>query len=139
MQTVLSAAREVTLDIPVAAAVVDATGRIVSLEVNGTYSANNPIGHAEIIALQNAGKVLGLSRLDGHTLVTNLEPCPMCAGAIRTSRLSRLVFGAFNLENGACGSVTDIVRMGPRPLEVISGVLAEESSTLISDYFKMRR
>ena len=138
METVLAAARLVQDDVPIAAAIVGDEG-IVSLSVNETYSSNNPIGHAEIVAIQEAGKVLGTSRLDGYSLFTNLEPCTMCAGAIRTSRLSRLVFGARNSQDGACGSVTDAVRQGSHQVEVIPGVLEKESAALLLDFFHSRR
>ena len=139
MRIVLDAASEVKGDVPVAAAVLNAKGAMISLSVNNTYAGSNPIGHAEILAIQEAGRNLGTSRLDGYSLVTNLEPCPMCAGAIRASRLSRLIFGTNNDKNGACGSAMDLLRGPPNQVEVISGVLAYESSLIMSTYFRLRR
>ncbi|MEY3684826.1 MAG: hypothetical protein RLZZ394_657, partial [Actinomycetota bacterium] len=89
----------------------------------------------------SAARALGKWRLDGCTLVVTLEPCAMCAGAIAQSRISRLVFGAFDEKAGAVGSLMDVLR-DPRALqkvEVISGVMQEECAKVLSDFFKERR
>ncbi|MEY3448226.1 MAG: hypothetical protein RLZZ14_750, partial [Actinomycetota bacterium] len=102
---------------------------------------SDPVGHAEIVAIKSAARALGKWRLDGCTLVVTLEPCAMCAGAIAQSRISRLVFGAFDEKAGAVGSLMDVLR-DPRALqkvEVISGVMQEECAKVLSDFFKERR
>ncbi|HEY9413489.1 MAG TPA: nucleoside deaminase, partial [Pseudonocardia sp.] len=84
---------------------------------------------------------LGGWRLDGCTLVVTVEPCAMCAGAIALSRVSRVVFGAWEPKTGAAGSVWDVLRDRRalhRP-EVIGGVLAEDCATLMRDFFAARR
>lgn len=101
----------------------------------------NPVGHAEILALQDAAQSLQTSHLQGVTLYVSLEPCSMCAGALWLSRVSRLVFGAWDPKAGACGSVFDLVR-DPRlnhRLEVRSGVLEAECGALLRDFFVERR
>ena len=94
-----------------------------------------------MVALRAAAAARGEWRLDGCTLVVTLEPCTMCAGAIVLARVQRLVFGAYDAKAGAVGSLWDVVRdrrLNHRP-EVVPGVLAEESTTLLDDFFATHR
>ena len=128
-------------DVPVGAVVVDSLGDIVGLGRNIRERDGDPTGHAEMVAIRAAAAVRGGWRLDGCTLVVTLEPCTMCAGAIVAARLDRLVFGAFDDKAGAAGSLWDVVRdrrLNHRP-EVISGVLAEQSTTLLLEFFAGHR
>lgn len=128
-------------DVPVGAVVLDEIGRLVGIGSNRRELLSDPVGHAEIVAIKSAARALGRWRLDGCTLVVTLEPCAMCAGAIAQSRISRLVFGAFDEKAGAVGSLMDVLR-DPRALqkvEVISGVMQEECAKVLSDFFKERR
>jgi tRNA(adenine34) deaminase len=124
-------------DVPVGALVVNADGQIIGVGHNEREAEGDPTAHAEVVALRRAAAHLGEWRLEGCTLVVTLEPCTMCAGAIVQSRVSRLVFGAFDDKAGAVGSLWDVVRdrrLNHRP-EVVSGVLAEESSALLRAFF----
>lgn len=124
-------------DIPVGALVVDAGGSIIGIGHNEREIGADPTAHAEVVALRAAAAQRGEWRLDGCTLVVTLEPCTMCAGAIVQSRVDRLVFGAFDDKAGAVGSLWDVVRdrrLNHRP-EVVSGVLAPESSALLRAFF----
>ena len=128
-------------DVPVAALVVDASGRIVGRGVNMRVAGSDPTGHAEVVALREAGRALGSWRLDGCTLVVTLEPCVMCAGAAVAARLDRVVFGAWDIKAGACGSVWDLPR-DPRSLhrlETVGGVLADECADVLREFFAARR
>jgi len=128
-------------DVPVGAVVVDSLGDIIGLGRNIRERDGDPTGHAEMVAIRAAAAVRGGWRLDGCTLVVTLEPCTMCAGAIVAARLDRLVFGAFDDNAGAAGSLWDVVRdrrLNHRP-EVISGVLAEQSTTLLLEFFAGHR
>ena len=128
-------------DVPVGAVVLDEIGRLVGIGSNRRELLSDPVGHAEIVAIKSAARALGKWRLDGCTLVVTLEPCAMCAGAIAQSRISRLVFVAFDEKAGAVGSLMDVLR-DPRALqkvEVISGVMQEECAKVLSDFFKERR
>lgn len=128
-------------DVPVGAVVLDEIGRLVGIGSNRRELLSDPVGHAEIVAIKSAARALGKWRLDGCTLVVTLEPCAMCAGAVAQSRISRLVFGAFDEKAGAVGSLMDVLR-DPRALqkvEVISGVMQEECAKVLSDFFKERR
>ena len=98
-------------------------------------------GHAEVLAIRAAAERLGEWRLSGCTLVVTLEPCTMCAGAAVLARVERLVFGAYDEKAGAVGSLWDVVRdrrLNHRP-EVVGGVLAEESTTLLDTFFAQHR
>ena len=128
-------------DVPVGAVVIDQHGAVIGKGFNTREVSNNPLGHAEVNALNDAAKNLGSWRLDDCTLVVTLEPCTMCAGAIVQSRVGRVVFGAFDEKAGAIGSLWDLVRdprLPHRP-EVVSGVLASEAAQLLTDFFKNKR
>jgi tRNA(adenine34) deaminase len=130
-----------TGDVPVGAVVVDASGAVIGRGRNAREARQDPTAHAELLALRSAAAHLGSWRLTGCTLVVTLEPCTMCAGAIVLSRLDRLVFGAFDPKAGAVGSLWDVVRdrrLNHRP-EVVPGVLAEDCSALLDDFFAHQR
>ena len=128
-------------DVPVGAVVMDPDGNVLGRGFNTREVTNNPLGHAEVNALNDAANNLGSWRLDDCTLVVTLEPCTMCAGAIVQSRIGRVVFGAFDEKAGAVGSLWDVVRDSrlPHRPEVISGVLANEAAQLLTDFFKSKR
>jgi tRNA(adenine34) deaminase len=128
-------------DVPVGALVLSPVGEVISTGFNRREIDNDPSAHAEIIALREAAIANGSWRLDGHTIVVTLEPCPMCAGAISQARIKTLVFGAWDAKAGAVGSVWDVLR-DPRTLhqvEVISGVNESECALLLSEFFKNNR
>ena len=141
MRVALEEARLSGADVPVGAVVLDASGAIMARAHNEREASGDPTAHAEVLAVRAAAAVVGEWRLAGCTLVVTLEPCPMCAGAIGLSRVDRVVFGAWNDEYGAAGSMWDLLRdrrLAHRP-EVVSGVLAEECSALVREFFADRR
>lgn len=98
-------------------------------------------GHAEILAIQQASKSLGAWRLSDCELYSTLEPCVMCAGAIQQARISRVIYGAQDPKGGALGSLYQIHR-DPRlnhAIDVTAGVLADEASLMLKNFFKQRR
>ena len=130
-----------TDDVPVGAVVADASGTVIGTGRNTRERDADPTGHAEIVAMRDAAAAIGEWRLEGCTLVVTLEPCTMCAGAAVLARVDRVVFGAFDEKAGAVGSLWDVVRdrrLNHRP-EVVSGVLADESSALLLDFFAGHR
>lgn len=129
-------ARE-TGDVPVGAVVVDENGRIIGRGWNCREANHDPAGHAEIVALREAGRARDTWRLTGCTLIVTLEPCTMCAGAILASRIDRVVFGAWDPKAGAAGSLRDVLRDArmPHPTEVIGGVLAQEAAMQLRSFF----
>jgi tRNA(adenine34) deaminase len=126
-----------TGDVPVGAVIINQDGVIVGKGFNEREANNDPTAHAEVVAIRNAAARLQKSRLDGCTLIVTLEPCAMCAGAIAQSRISKLIFGAWDEKAGAVGSVWDVLR-DPRSIfkvEVTSGVLENECAALLKDFF----
>jgi tRNA(adenine34) deaminase len=134
-------ARDQSSDVPVGAVLVDYSGAAISAGANEREATGDSTAHAEIVAIREASLNRGNWNLEDLTLVVTLEPCVMCAGAIRAARIKRVVFGAWDELAGASGSVYDILR-DPRlgkPVEVIGGVLEEECSKVITDFFKAKR
>ena len=128
-------------DVPVGAIVLNSDGDVVGRGFNTREVDNDPINHAEIVAMREAAIANSSWRLDDHTLVVTLEPCTMCAGAAVQARIGRIVFGAFDNKAGAVGSLWDVVRdrrLPHRP-EVVSGVLADECGAILSEFFKAQR
>ena len=128
-------------DVPVGAVVLNPAGEIVGQGFNTREIDNDPMNHAEIVAMREAANANGSWRLDDHTLVVTLEPCTMCAGAAVQARIGRIIFGAFDDKAGAVGSLWDVVRdrrLPHRP-EVVSGVLADECGAILSEFFKAQR
>lgn len=143
MQEAIAIARKArsTGDVPVGALIVNKNGLIIGTGSNEREANNDPTAHAEIVAIRNAAARMQNSRLDGCTIVVTLEPCPMCAGAIAQSRISKLIFGAWDTKGGAVGSVWDVIR-DPRSLykaEVIAGVCESECADLLRDFFEGQR
>ena len=128
-------------DVPIGAVVLSADGAVVGTGHNVRERDGDPTGHAEVVALRAAAASVGEWRLTGCTLVVTLEPCTMCAGAAVLSRVDRIVFAAYDDKAGAVGSLWDVVRdrrLNHRP-EVIGGVLAQESTALLVDFFGRHR
>ncbi|MDP8162920.1 tRNA adenosine(34) deaminase TadA [Pasteurella skyensis] len=128
-------------EIPVGAVLVDNQGNIIGEGYNQSISLCDPTAHAEIQAVRSAAKFAKNYRLLNTTLYVTLEPCSMCAGAILHSRIGRLVFGASDYKTGAVGSryhLFEDYKMN-HFLEIQGGVLKEECSLKISEFFKKRR
>lgn len=133
----LAAEAPATGDVPVGAVILDAGGREIGTGINTRERDGDPLGHAELNALAEAARAQGEWRLPGCTLIVTLEPCTMCAGALVGARVDRLVFGAFDDKAGAVGSLWDVVRdrrLNHRP-EVIAGVLADDSTAVLQEFF----
>ncbi len=127
-------------EVPVGAVIV-CEAHVVAQAQNRMLRDSDATSHAELLALRDAAKELGESRLHECTLYITLEPCAMCAGAIVLSRVKRVVFSAWDDKAGMAGSVGDIVRhprLNHRP-EVLGGVDAEPSSALLRQFFAERR
>ncbi len=127
-------------DVPIGA-VVALNGAVIATAHNERELLGDPTAHAEVLALRRAAETVGTSRLDGATLVTTLEPCPMCAGAALLARVERVVFGADDPKAGSLGSLYNI-GSDPRlnhEFEVISRVRADECAGLLRAFFADRR
>ena len=142
MQAAITEARGAAAEgeVPVGA-VVSIDGEIIARAHNRVITSHDPSGHAEILALREAGAVRENYRLPGTTLYVTLEPCAMCMGAIIHARVARLVFGAYDSKAGAAGSVIDLVDSpaSNHRFEVNGGVLADDCGSLLRDFFRSRR
>jgi tRNA(adenine34) deaminase len=142
MQAALDEARAAGAagEIPVGAVVV-ARGEILSKGQNRSIRDNDPSGHAEIVALRAAAEAQSNYRLGGATLYVTLEPCAMCVGAVVQARLARVVFGAYDPKAGALGSAIDLAdsRAFNHRYEILGGVLADDCSELLREFFEQRR
>ena len=143
MQQALLLAKEAANhgDVPVGAIIVDENGAVIGRGKNERVKNNDPLAHAEIVAIKDAASKLSNWRFDQLTLIVTLEPCAMCAGAIAQSRFERLVFGAFDEKGGAAGSIWDLIRdaRALTQIEVVSGVLADDCALVLSDFFASKR
>lgn len=138
MRRALSVASSSAEDVPVGAVIYSPDGVELAAAGNERELTGDPTAHAEIIALRRAAILTGSWRLADCTLVVTLEPCTMCAGALVLARVSRLVFGAWEPKTGAVGSLWDVVRdrrLNHRP-EVYAGILEDECSALLRDFFR---
>ena len=127
-----------TGDVPVGAIIINKQGDVIASAHNERELRSDPTAHAEIVALRRAAEKIGNWRLEDHTIIVTLEPCAMCAGAIAQSRISTVIFGAWDEKAGAVGSVWDLLR-DPRSLfkvEVRGGVLAKECAELLKVFIQ---
>jgi tRNA(adenine34) deaminase len=127
-------------DVPIGAVVVH-EGEVIGAGRNERELRQDPTAHAEMIALREASTALSSWRLMDAVLYVTLEPCAMCAGAIVLARVSRVVFGATDPKAGAAGSVLDVLgepRLNHHP-DVAGGLLADDASALLQDFFGDRR
>ncbi|KRE87221.1 deoxycytidylate deaminase [Rhodanobacter sp. Soil772] len=133
-------ARDAEGEVPVGAVLVQ-DGEIVGLGWNRNITLHDPTAHAEIMAMRAAGEKLANHRLSGGTLYVTLEPCSMCAMAMIHARLGRVVYAAADPKTGAAGSVFDTLvdaRHNHR-IDVVGGLLAEESAGMLREFFRARR
>lgn len=124
-------------EVPVGALLVDRTGAILAEAMNTRERTGDPCGHAELTVIRRAAEVLADRRLLDTTLYVTLEPCAMCAGAIVLARVPRVVYAAADPKGGFCGTVGDLSahpRLNHR-FAVTSGVLADEASRMLADFF----
>lgn len=127
-------------EVPVGCVIVRGD-RVIGRGHNRVEALQDPTAHAEVIAIGCAAGFLNSRRLTGCTLYVNIEPCPMCAGAIVLSRLSRIVYGAPDPKAGACGSVLNVVdnqQLNHR-VDVTAGILEKDCSRIMSSYFRTKR
>jgi len=127
-------------EVPVGA-IVTINEEVISKSHNKSISENDPTAHAEINALRKAAESVDNYRLTGATLYVTLEPCAMCYGAIIHARISRLVFGAYDPKTGVCGSSINLHKQAcfNHTPEVKGGILREDCSLLLKDFFKKIR
>ena len=140
MSQAIDLARNTKKDVPIAALIIK-NDVLISTGINEIEDLQDATAHAEILAIRNASNKLGNWRLTDCTLYTTLEPCSMCTGAIINSRILKLVFGAYDVKAGACGSAIDLFKDLNKinQIEVIGGILELEASKLLKDFFHQIR
>jgi tRNA(adenine34) deaminase len=128
-------------EVPIGAVIIDSQGTILGRAHNIKEHSNNPCGHAEILAIIDAGEKINNWRLTNCSLFVTLEPCPMCMGAIVQARLSRLYFGAYDKKGGAISLNYNLYKDKRlnHNFEIVGGVKHYESSKLLSRFFKEKR
>ena len=128
-------------EIPVAAVILDGSGRAIGWGSNRREQDQQPLGHAELMALQQAARLRQDWRFNDCTLLVTLEPCPMCAGALVQARVGRVVFGAADAKRGALGGVLDLStsESAHHHMQVVAGVEAEACSAQLAGWFRQRR
>jgi len=142
MQMALELAQEAGEDgeAPVGCVIVSADGIVIGRGRNRREKEKSAVAHAEIEAIADACKSQGDWRLSGCSLYVTLEPCPMCAGGIIMSRIDKVFYGARDELTGSCGSVINLfMEQYGQSTQVVGGILAEESSALLSEFFTRLR
>ena len=127
-------------EVPIGAVIV-CNDKVVAKGFNIREKRNDPTGHAEIVAVKKACKKRRSWRLEDCTIYVTVEPCSMCAGALLWTRIRRIVFGAFDAKGGALGSSYNLFEQKNlnHKAEITSGVLEEECSKIMKDFFKTKR
>ena len=140
MKRAIELANKANGEIPVGALIVK-DGEVIAETFNQKEITNDVTAHAEILAIREAEQKLGRWRLDDCEMYVTLEPCQMCAGALMQSRIDRVVIGSMNPKAGCAGSVLNLLEMDGfnHKVEVIRGVLQEECSIMLSDFFRELR
>jgi tRNA(adenine34) deaminase len=128
-------------EVPVGAVLLGENGEILARAMNAPIGASDPTAHAEMNALRLAAQTLGNYRLTGCVLVSTLEPCLMCLGAMVHARVAGLVFGAFDPKAGVLGSRMSALELPflNHRFPVLPGIRAEECGALLTDFFRERR
>lgn len=128
-------------EVPIAALLINDSGAVISQAHNLCETLHDATAHAEMLVIKQASEKLQAVRLTGSTLYVTIEPCPMCAGAIMLSRISRLVYGALDNKAGGVHSLFNILTHPGlnHQLQVTGGVLETECATLVQEFFRARR
>lgn len=126
-------------DVPVGALIVDSHGKVIGEGFNQREQDHDASAHAEIVALRQAGNTLGNWRMTGCTLYVTLEPCPMCMAALMQARIGRIVYGADDPVQGACGSALSLQTLYGSDVVIQAGVLGEICKNRLQQFFQQAR
>ena len=138
MEKIVSVAKEIKEDIPVCV-LIEKNGEIISIAVNEKEKKGLTAAHAEILAIEKANKKLNSWRLEDCSMYVTLEPCPMCAWAILSSRIKNVYFGAYDTQYGAFGGRINLLNLGNFKTKTKGGFLESECNNLLSSYFEKLR
>lgn len=143
MERLLRRARQVGLEgeVPVAAVILDRHGRAIGWGSNRRHRYQEPLGHAELVALARAARLRHSWRFNDCCLLVTLEPCPMCAGALVQARMGRVVYGAADPKRGALGSCLNLSTdpTAHHGMEVVAGVAGQDAQHQLEQWFRQRR
>ena len=128
-------------EVPIAAVILDKEGRCIGYGENRRELRKDPLGHAELVALRQASWINNDWRFNDCTLIVNLEPCPMCAGALVQARMGKIIFGSEDPKRGAFGGTINLAthKSAHHKILIEKGLMEEESRKIILDWFKERR
>ena len=128
-------------EVPIAAVILDKKGRCIGYGANRRETMKDPLGHAELVALRQASLINNDWRFNNCTLIVNLEPCPMCAGALIQARMGRIIYGSEDLKRGALGGTINLAehKSAHHKMLVEKGIMEKESRKIIVDWFKDKR
>ena len=142
MKLILRRSKEIgKIEIPISAVIIDENGRCIGRGSNKRNSNNDPLGHAEIIALKQASLLKNDWRFNECQIITNLEPCTMCASVLIQARMGRVIYGAYDAKRGGLGGSIDLSKhkSSHHKMEVIGGILEEECKECLQVWFKKLR
>ena len=128
-------------EVPIAALILDNKGRCIGYGENRRETMKDPLGHAELVALRQASWINNDWRFNDCTLIVNLEPCPMCAGALIQARMGKIIYGSEDPKRGALGGTINLAehKSSHHKMLIERGVMEEESRKIILDWFKDKR
>ena len=128
-------------EVPIAAVILDNKGRCIGYGGNRRETMKDPLGHAELIALKQASWIKNDWRFNECTLIVNLEPCPMCAGALIQARMGKIIYASHDPKRGALGGTINLAdhKSAHHKMIIEKGLMAEESRKIIVDWFKDKR
>ena len=128
-------------EVPIAAVILDKRGRCIGYGSNRREKMKDPLGHAELIALRQASWINSDWRFNDCTLIVNLEPCPMCAGALIQARMGKIIYGSEDPKRGALGGTINLAehKSAHHKMIIERGLMEEESRKIIVDWFKEKR
>ena len=142
MRVVLRRANEVgKIELPISALIIDQNGRCIGRGSNKRQLNNDPLGHAELIALRQAALIKNDWRFNDCIMLVNLEPCPMCAGALIQARMGKVIYSVGDKKRGGLGGTIDLSKhkSAHHKMEIINGIYEKESKKLLQDWFKKLR
>ena len=142
MKLILRRSKEIgKIEIPISAVIIDENGRCIGRGSNKRNSNNDPLGHAEIIALKQASLLKNDWRFNECQIITNLEPCTMCASVLIQARMGKVIYGAYDAKRGGLGGSIDLSKhkSSHHKMEVIGGVLEKECKESLQVWFKNLR
>ncbi len=142
MKLILRRSKEIgKIEIPISAVIIDENGRCIGRGSNKRNSNNDPLGHAEIIALKQASLLKNDWRFNECQIITNLEPCTMCASVLIQARMGRVIYGAYDAKRGGLGGSIDLSKhkSSHHKMEVIGGILEKECKESLQVWFKNLR